>query len=186
MFERRNVPLGLLLVGVGASLLWRFGPFQTTPARRPGNVSIVVPAAPAAPAPATPEAAVPAPAALAAPAAPAPPPKLAAETPGSNAEWQRRLEREDEILVTQAVAAGVDPARAAKLRTALAERRASRETTIAQLEQGKINEEEMQLRAHAAKTRCDGFVAALLSVDEREALDPVAARAQVVREEGAR
>ncbi len=103
--------------------------------------------------------------------------------PSAPATWTRRLTREDEILVKQAVDAGCDADRAAKLRELLAKKRATRERTIADFESGKITEKEMQATAHAAKKEFDAAAKEVLGPDELDALDPVAARAQVLNEE---
>ncbi|MEZ0229075.1 MAG: hypothetical protein ACAI25_10655 [Planctomycetota bacterium] len=103
--------------------------------------------------------------------------------PAAPATWSRRLTREDEILVKQAVEAGCDGERAAKLRDLLAKKRATRERTIADYEAGKITEKEMHTTAHAAKKEFDAAAKELLGPDELEALDPVAARAQILNEE---
>jgi len=114
---------------------------------------------------------------------PGPAPLAAAPAPHSHAEWSKRLARQDEILVDQAKAAGCDEERAAKLRDLLVAREAQRAQTIADHEAGKLTEDEMHEAAHAQKLAFDAATKELLKPAELDALDPVAARAQVLAEE---
>jgi hypothetical protein len=105
------------------------------------------------------------------------------EQPGSTVQWTRRLSREDDLLVEQAVSAGCDAERAAQLRALLAAKRTAREKTIADYEAGRINEKEMHEAARAAKKELEAGEQRLLKPSELEALDPNAARATVLAEE---
>src|SRR5258708_25010066 len=75
--------------------------------------------------------------------------------PSTHEGWSQRLARQDEILVAQAVAAGCDEPRAAKLKRLLRDKEAHRARTIAALEAGTITEEEMRESAHATKVQFD-------------------------------
>jgi len=81
------------------------------------------------------------------------------------------------------VAAGCDPKRADVLREVLAEQRAARAETVEAYRSGRIGPDALARQVRAAKRLADEAAAALPTPAERAALDPVGARAAVIRAE---
>ena len=162
--DRKNIALGagVFLALVAASLVLRCGGRPLAPAASPA-VPITIPGS-------------------VAPLGSRTPP-LEIRVAGTPREWELRLARQDEILVQQALAAGCDAERAAKLRQLLVARQATRAKTIAAHKANEITDDEMHAAAFDAKRAFDAALKELLRPAELEALDQVAARAQVLAEE---
>ncbi|MEZ0229491.1 MAG: hypothetical protein ACAI25_12750 [Planctomycetota bacterium] len=110
-------------------------------------------------------------------------PPLQIRVAGTREAWEHRLARQDEILVQQVLATGCDAERVAKLRELLIARQAHRVKTIAAHRAREISDDEMHAAAYEAQVAFDEGLKRVLTPDELEALDPVAARTQVLAEE---